>query len=649
MQVALVELLRSWGMGPDVVLGHSIGEFVAAYVAGVFELGDAARLVAGRARLMQGLPSGGAMAAVEGTEAEVADILGGVPDGERATVAAVNGPTAVVVSGDEDAVERVMAVARERGRRVSRLRVSHAFHSPLMEPMLTEFAEVAASVTYRQPVLPAVSTVTGEPVGEEDWATADYWVDQVRRPVRFHDSLETATGTQSVSRLLEVGPDPVLTALAKAASDVIVVSALRKGRAEAETVLGAVAEVFVRGAKVDWAAVFAGTGARRVGLPTYAFQRQRYWLEASRPVTDARGLGLGAAEHPMLGAAVTVAGSDAVLLTGRLSVSSHPWLADHAVAGSVLVPGTMFVELAVQAGERVGCERVEELTLQAPLVLPEQGALQVQLSIDSTGGTEEGRRAVRVYSRPEDAAAEEPWTLHATGTLISGGTVADWDLAVWPPAGAEQVPVEGLYERLAGGGLVYGPAFRGLREVWRHGEDLFVEAALPESLSGDAADFGLHPALLDSVLHALGVGDQAGEGAALPFSWSGVSLSAVGAAAVRVRLSVGRSGEVALQIADATGAPVAEVESLVLRPVSTADLATANSPHRDSLFRLGWIPAPAPAPAPGEPGGSGAAWAVLADTDEWRDAGVPVTGYADLAALTAALDDGSPVPDTVVL
>ncbi|WP_184502957.1 type I polyketide synthase [Streptomyces botrytidirepellens] len=631
VQVALVELLRSWGVGPDVVLGHSIGEFVAAYVAGVFELGDAARLVAGRARLMQGLPSGGAMAAVESTEAEVADILSGFAEGERATVAAVNGPTSVVVSGDEDAVERVMAVARERGRRVSRLRVSHAFHSPLMEPMLAEFAEIAASVAYRQPVLAAVSTVTGEPVGEEDWATADYWVDQVRRPVRFHEALESATGTQGVSRLLEVGPDPVLTALAKAASDVIVVSALRKGRAEAETVLGAVAEVFVHGAKVDWAAVFAGTGARRVGLPTYAFQRQRYWLEASRPVTDARGLGLGAAEHPMLGAAVTVAGSDAVLLTGRLSVSSHPWLADHAVAGSVLVPGTMFVELAVQAGERVGCEQVEELTLQAPLVLPEQGALQVQLSIDSTGGTEEGRRAVRVYSRPEDAAAEEPWTLHATGTLISGGAVADWDLAVWPPAGAEQVPVEGLYERLAGGGLVYGPAFRGLREVWRHGEDLFVEAALPESLSGDAADFGLHPALLDSVLHALGVGDQAGEGAALPFSWSGVSLSAVGAAAVRVRLSVGRSGEVALQIADATGAPVAEVESLVLRPVSTADLATANSPHRDSLFRLDWIPAPTPAPAPGEPGGSGAAWAVLADTDEWRDAGVPVTGYADLA------------------
>ncbi|WP_420719486.1 type I polyketide synthase, partial [Streptomyces sp. RTd22] len=417
VQVALVELLRSWGMGPDVVLGHSIGEFVAAYVAGVFELADAARLVAGRARLMQGLPSGGAMAAIEGAEAEVADILGGVPEGERATVAAVNGPTAVVVSGGEDVVERVMAVARERGRRVSRLRVSHAFHSPLMEPMLAEFAEIAAGVAYRQPVLPAVSTVSGQLVGAADWATPEYWVRQIHEPVRFHRALETTTTEQGVTRLLEIGPDPVLTALAQTAVDSVVASTLRKGRGEPETVLSAVAEMFVRGSQVDWPAMFAGTGARRVDLPTYAFRRQRYWLDAARPVTDARGLGLGVAEHPLFGAAVSVAGSDAVLLTSRLSVRSHPWLADHVVAGSVLVPGTVFVELAVQAGDRVGCDRVEELTLQAPLVLPEDGAVQVQLSID---GAEDGRRALRVYSRPEEADAEQPWTVHATGVLVAG-------------------------------------------------------------------------------------------------------------------------------------------------------------------------------------------------------------------------------------
>ncbi|RNG38540.1 type I polyketide synthase, partial [Streptomyces botrytidirepellens] len=645
VQVALVELLRSWGVRPDAVFGHSIGEFAAAYTAGVFELADAARLVAGRARLMQALPSGGAMAAIEGTEPEVADILGGLPEGEGATVAAVNGPTSMVVSGDEDAVERVMAVARERGRRVSRLRVSHAFHSPLMEPMLAEFADIAARVTYRQPVLTAVSTVTGQPLADSDWTTPAYWVRQVREPVRFHDALRTAAGEQSATRLLEIGPDPVLTSLAPAATDAAAAAVLRKGRAEAETLLTAVADVFVRGADVDWAAVFAGTGARRVDLPTYAFQRQRYWLRPARSATDLDDVGLGAAGHPLLGASVAVAGSDAVLLTSRLSVRSHPWLADHVVAGSVLVPGTAFVELAVQAGDRVGCDRVEELTLQAPLVLPEDGAVQVQLSID---GAEDGRRALRVYSRPEEADAEQPWTVHATGVLVAGVPAGGWDLRVWPPVGAEAVAVDGLYERLSGAGLAYGPAFRGLREVWQQGEDLLVEAALPEALAEDGAGFGLHPALLDTVLHALALQEPAAEGAMLPFMWTGVSLSAVGASAVRVRLSPRGTGEVALRVADGVGEPVAEVESLVLRPVSTADLAAVNSPTAESLFRMEWVPAPtAGAKEPVESAG----WAVLGDVESggWRDAGVPVTGYADLAALTAALDDGSPVPDTVVL
>ncbi|MFI0858619.1 SDR family NAD(P)-dependent oxidoreductase, partial [Streptomyces sp. NPDC021098] len=581
-----------------------------------------------------------------GGEAEVSEILRGLPDSQRVAVAAVNGPSAVVVSGDEDVVGRVMAVARERGRRVSRLRVSHAFHSPLMEPMLAEFADIASTLTYRQPVLPAVSTVTGQPLADGDWTTPAYWVRQVREPVRFHDALLTATGEQAVARLLEIGPDPVLTALARSEGSTVV-SVLRKGREEVGTVLTAVAEMFVRGGKVDWPAVFAGTGARRVDLPTYAFQRQRYWLEASRPVTDARGLGLGAAGHPLLGASVAVAGSDAVLLTSRLSVRSHPWLADHVVAGSVLVPGTAFVELAVQAGDRVGCDRVEELTLQAPLVLPEDGAVQVQLSIDAPEPGEE-QRSLRVYSRPDGASADRPWTLHATGTLTAERAAADWDLSVWPPAGAEPVALDGLYERLTGAGLVYGPAFRGLGEVWASGGDVFVEAALPEEVAGEASAYGLHPVLLDTVLHALGLQNPDAEGTMLPFLWSGVSLSAVGAPAVRACLSPRGTGEYGLRLADAAGQPVADIDSLVLRPVTAADLARAGSAPTDGLFRLDWVSAPTPA-EPGEPGD----WAVLgtdAQTeDEWRAAGVAVTGYQDLGALTAAVAGGAAVPGTVVL
>ncbi|MFC4472308.1 SDR family NAD(P)-dependent oxidoreductase, partial [Streptomyces xiangluensis] len=272
LQVALVALLRSWGMRPDCVLGHSVGEFAAAYAAGVFELPDAVRLVAARSRLMQALPAGGAMAAIEATEDEVAEALD-----EGAVVAAVNGPRSVVVSGTEGAVDAVVAAFKERGRRATRLRVSHAFHSPLMAPMLAEFTTVAAGVSYRPPTVPAVSTLTGEVLRDGDWTTPTYWVDQVRRPVRFHDALTTATGPQGAGRLLEIGPDPLLTALAREAGHAAAAT-LRTGQPETRAVLTAVAEMYVRGADVRWAALFEGTGARRVELPTYAFRRDRYWL-----------------------------------------------------------------------------------------------------------------------------------------------------------------------------------------------------------------------------------------------------------------------------------------------------------------------------------------------------------------------------------
>ncbi|MDQ1014239.1 acyl transferase domain-containing protein/acyl carrier protein [Streptomyces afghaniensis] len=272
LQVALVALLRSWGMRPDCVLGHSVGEFAAAYAAGVFELPDAVRLVAARARLMQALPEGGAMAAIEATEEEIAGVL----DADVA-LAAVNGPRSVVVSGAEAAVDTVVADFRERGRRAGRLRVSHAFHSPLMDPMLAEFTTVAAGVGYRTPTVPAVSTLTGEALRDGDWTTPTYWIEQVRRPVRFHDALTTATAGQGVARLLEIGPDPVLTALAREAGHAAAAT-LRAGQPEPQAALTAVAEMYVRGAEVRWAALFEGTGARRVELPTYAFRRERYWL-----------------------------------------------------------------------------------------------------------------------------------------------------------------------------------------------------------------------------------------------------------------------------------------------------------------------------------------------------------------------------------
>ncbi|MGW1163761.1 beta-ketoacyl synthase N-terminal-like domain-containing protein, partial [Streptomyces sp. NPDC002519] len=657
LQTSVVRLLRSWGAEPEVVLGHSIGEYAAAYAAGVFELPDAVRLVAARARLMQALPEGGAMAALECTETEVVELLAD-EHVDDVVVAAVNGPRAVVVSGNAEGVERLVAVTHALGRRATRLRVSHAFHSPLMEPMLEEFAGIAARIDYRRPTIAAASSLTGEPLGDSDWTTPDYWVRQVRRPVRFHDALRAATGPLGAARLLEIGPDPILTALVDQSNAPAVDQAtpfsqavLRTGRPEPETLLTAVAAMYVRGARTDWSALFTGTGARRVKLPTYAFQRRRYWLDPVRPAADARGLGLAAAGHPLLGAAVPVAGTDTLLLTSHLSVRTHPWLADHVVAGSVVVPGAVFVEMALQAADRADRAPLADLTLQAPLVLPRDGGVSVQLTVETA---EDGdSRVLQVHARPDDAAADQPWTLHATGLLESGTDDPDDDetaLRTWPPTGAHEVPaddLDALYDRLDRGGLSYGPAFRGLDRVWIRGDDVFAEATLPEPIAGQATDYGLHPALLDTALHALALRPDAGQEALLPFLWSQVSLRAVGADRIRVRLTSRGSGSdtYALRVADATGGTVASIGSLLLRPVSAADLTPATG--HDNLFRLDWVPAPGAA-TPLENSDTGH-WAVVGDKDTapWIEAGVTFTPYRDLAALTAAAEAGEPAPTAV--
>ncbi|MEV8434545.1 type I polyketide synthase [Streptomyces chartreusis] len=644
VEAALVALLRGWGAEPDVVIGHSIGEIVAAHAAGSIELPDAVRLVAARARLMQALPDGGAMAAIEADETEATALLA-----QGAVIAAVNGPRAVVVSGTEQAVEQVMEAARERDLRVTRLRVSHAFHSPLMAPMTDEFAGIVAGIGHRRPVVPAVSTLTGRTLDGDDWASPDYWVRQVRDAVRFHSAVRTATTELGVTRFLEIGADPVLTGLVQAADpDTTAVATLREGRDECGSVLTALAEMFVRGAAADWAAVFHGTGARRTDLPTYAFQRHRYWLDATRPTTDARGLGLGVAGHPLLGAAVAVAGSDNVLLTARLSVATTPWLADHLVGGLAVVPGTALVELAVQAGLRVDCDHLDELTLQAPLILPEQGAAQVQIGIDAA--TDDGRRAVRVYSRADDAEVEQAWTLHATGTVGDGAratTDAAWNLRAWPPADAEPADLTGLYDRLTDVGLLYGPAFRGITRVWRDADDWYVEATLPEPLADDAGSFGLHPALLDTVLHALALRGGDDRTALLPFLWSGVTLTAVGATSVRARLRIRGEGEIGLRIADTTGDPVATVDSLLLRPVSTTELAARRTPQGpEHLYRVEWTPVTAP---PTEHRMTDIV--VIGDAGDVPRLHAPDAAptHPDLDTLLTTLEAGAPAPPRVLL
>ncbi|MER7009349.1 SDR family NAD(P)-dependent oxidoreductase [Dactylosporangium sp. NPDC000555] len=634
LQVALFRLVEHWDVTPAMLLGHSVGELAAAHVAGVLSLPDAARLVAARGRLMQALPAGGTMVALTAPVDQVEPLLDGLSD--RVSVAAINGPASTVISGDEEAVLDVAARWQSLGGKARRLTVSHAFHSPHMDGMLDEFRRVAETMDFRPPRIPVVSNLTGRVASADEICGADYWVAHVREAVRFHDGI-CRLAEAGVTDFLELGPDQSLTAMGRdcladqGVDPEALVSVLRKDRAETWSVTAALAHLYTRGVPVDWSRFFTGPWDRHVDLPTYAFQRERYWLEANAVTGDVASAGLRAAQHPLLGAAVQLADSDGFLFTTRLSTRSHPWLADHSILGSALFPATALLELAMRAGDEAGCDEVEELLLEAPLAIGPQEAVMLQVSVGAAG--DGASRTIAVHSRPENAPSGQPWTRHVSGLLAVAGRDVVADLTEWPPAGAEPIETDGLYERFELGGFAYGPAFQGLRAAWRLGDDVYVEAALPQGQQSDAARYGLHPALLDSALHGLTFGVLQGSVQSwLPFAWNGVRLYASGASSLRLRLRpVGRDA-VEVLAADAAGVPVASVRSLVLRPVTTDQVRTARpTGQHDELFRLEWPVLPLREASPA----ASADWVVLAgDDSQWAAAGVSRT-VGDLAALTA--------------
>ncbi len=700
LEVALFRLLESFAVRPDFLLGHSIGELAAAHAAGVFSLSDACTLVAARGRLMDALPSGGAMVSVQATEQEVLKALDGFE--ERVSLAAVNGPASVVISGDEDAVLDLTGLWQEQGRKTKRLHVSHAFHSARMDPMLADLVEVARDVSCSAPAIPVISNVSGEPLTVEEVCSPEYWARQVRAPVRFADGIRCLVG-QGVGSFIELGPDGVLSAVAHACLDPgsasrgavagdgtsadragiddagdsdpdpgVAVALLRAGQPELGAFIGALAKVWTQGADVDWGALLGGTGARRVKLPTYAFQRKNYWLQSRVDSSDATSIGQASADHPLLGAMVALAGDRGWLFTGRLSPERHPWLLDHNVMGSVPLPGAAFVEMGLYAGSRIGSPELTELVLEAPLILPPRGAVQLQVTAGELDDT--GSRPLGIYSRPERVAgggerADEQWTRHASGMLAAPAGERSLpekesermlEFASWPPAGAEAVDVEELYDRLAEQGLEYGPAFQGLTAAWRRGEEIFAEVSLANGLRDEAASFAIHPALLDGVLHASGLILSAGEGsehdiggagpepegARLPFSFRAVELRAEGACALRVSMSPAGEGAISMLVADEAGEPVVSIDSLVVRELSRSQLQDARGAGGDSLFGLDWTVVPVPVdPVMSELVLLGREDSPLARS--LREDGRSVAVYADLDSVTEALD-GGPTPEVVL-
>ncbi|MEU4626905.1 type I polyketide synthase, partial [Actinoplanes sp. NPDC023801] len=565
VMVSLAAVWQSMGVRIAGVVGHSQGEIAAAVVAGILSLPDGARVVAVRSRALRAIAGTGGMIAVaidQDGAARLADEIPGV------SVAAINGPMSVVLSGDVAGVDLVQAHCAERGVWCRRVPVDYASHCAHVDAVRAELLAAFDGLTPLPGGVPFHSTVTGElqdPAGLD----AAYWFENLRRPVRFDDVIAglIAAGHRT---FVEASPHPVLVAGVGERGGAAVGS-LRRDVGGLAQMLRSAGELWARGGHVDWRTV-TGSGAVST-LPTYAFQRERFWPEP-----------LG----PLLGEPVSLAGAG-VLLNGTLSTATLPWLADHTVLGQTLLPGTAFAELALQAAPGLG-----ELTLEAPLIIPAHGEVTVQVIV------EDG--AVRIASRGPDGPG---WTIHATGTVADPAPPADAGLTVWPPAGADELDLGDFYNDRDEAGFGYGPAFRGLRRAWLSGDDTYAEIELPAAATG-AGRFGLHPALLDAALHGALLGF---DGPMLPFAWSGVRQYATGATRLRVRISRLDADTVAVSLADVHGVPVAEIDALTFRPVTRAALTNAAAVVRDTLFEVRWTPVTRPAPEPSAPGGAHVLWA----------------------------------------
>nr|WP_308434933.1 SDR family NAD(P)-dependent oxidoreductase [Streptomyces tauricus] len=637
VMVSLAQLWRSLGVAPDAVIGHSQGEIAAACVAGALTLQDAAKIVALRSRLLATAAQDGGMAGIVLPEHRVRELLGRV--GPRAVIAAVNGPYSTTVSGEASAVKELVAICEAEGARARWIPASVPGHSPLMDQFEDRLLDELGPLTPVSSPVAFYSTVTGGPVDTAELDAA-YWFRNMREPVQFEAAMRRLL-EEEYGAFIEVSPHPLLTINIQdmldstPGADGVVVGSLRRGDGGPARLYRSVAEAFVAGVEVSWEAVFPGWDGRWVELPTYAFQRQRYWLNTPQDTTTG-----STSDHPLLDAVIDLpddGGHGAVVGSGRLSPERHPWLADQVVHGAVLVPGTVLADLAVWAAHKAGCDLVDELTLETPLVLSRTADREIRVVVD-------GKGVLSVHSRGE---GESGWLRNAVGVVGSdtdtGGTRGEESLASWPPAGAVRVPFEDEYARLSALGFSNGPLSRGVKEVWRRGDTLFAQVEFPSHDGSDPGRFRVHPALLHAALLPIGLGqfvDNSRPEGWLPFRWTGLRMNSAGPGVLRVRLAPVGENTLSVALADRNGVPVGGVDSLSLRPADVEKLTELGFDRQDSLFRVDWAPLQVPS---GEAAGryavlgaSGTLTAALGQDD------AVVGGLGELAA------SGRAVPPVVI-
>ncbi|WP_191499993.1 acyltransferase domain-containing protein, partial [Mycobacterium simulans] len=557
--VAMHAVLADAGITPDILMGHSIGELTAAHLAGVLSLEDAAILVSARGRLMQACAPG-AMLAIQATPEDIMGPLAGYPN---TAFAAINSPTSIVIAGPFEDIDQLREHCSTHGYKTTPLTVSHAFHSPAMDPALAEFEAIAASLTFYAPGLPVVSNLTGQLATPDQLTSPDYWTQHLRHTVRFADSVAGLLAADAHT-FVELSPHPVL---APAITDTsagtgTVITTAHRDRPNLDTLTAALAHLHTHGHSPNWPTLLPH--ARTTALPTYPFQHRRYWLPPATH-TDVSTAGLHRPNHPLLGAVTPLADPDQVMvLTGRLSSATHSWLAAHRVNDTAILPATGFVDLLLYAGEQAACATVDELVLHAPLTLSDPVPVDLQITVQPVDDTQ--RRQFTVHSSTADDSRSGTWVLNATGAFSA--TTAAAPPSMTTPL-VEAINSAGFYDQLATECLQYHPPFQGVVGIGHDSADpdtVYAEIALPPDT--DVGGYSVHPALLDAALHPLSTlegGDDEPAGARLPFALAGITLYATGATRLYVRLNRTSADTYTLHAADPTGAPVISIAALTLR------------------------------------------------------------------------------------
>ncbi len=510
LEYALAQLWKSWGIEPDVVMGHSVGEYVAATIAGVFSLENGLELIAHRGRLMQQLPHGGEMVAVMASEEKVNQLI--APYREKVALAAINGPVSVVISGEAEVVGTVKEILEAEGIKTKQLQVSHAFHSPLMEPMLAEFEAVANQITYNQPWIPLISNVTGTRA-DESIATASYWVNHVRQPVKFAQSMETLE-QEGYEVFLEIGPKPILLGMGRQClpEDVGVwLPSLRTGQSDWQQILHSLGELYVQGVKVDWLGFDQDYPRNKVVLPTYPFQRQRYWIEEAKPESSRQNNFPNKTFHPLLGQQLRSPAIKEIFFESQFSLNYLPFLKDHLVYGIVVVPGANHVSMVLSAAAKVfgaGVKVIQDVLIQEAFVLGEDDVRSVQLILKPE---DPDNYAFQIFSTEEGSEEQlTAWKLHATGKVHRDNTNAavsgeQLSLTAVQARCQEELSAQAYYQQIRELGLDLGISFQGISQIWRRNGEALAQIKLPDVLKVESDAYEIHPAFLDACFQLVGV------------------------------------------------------------------------------------------------------------------------------------------------